>query len=152
MSAKTVNQNPDVLSLIKQVYESLEKKDWDSADQYSDKIIEIDSKVPEAYLGKLLVELECTKPENLQFCDASDILLSPFRRKLYDCVNSYDDEDEDEDETDVENLGCLVARQINLSILRQNLNDYFDYETVKGKDGDAFIIKKCKEEFCDSIP
>lgn len=49
--------NPNLQSLMKRAFIFLEDKEWDKADEYLEKILDIDPENGEAYLGKMLVEL-----------------------------------------------------------------------------------------------
>ena len=44
----------------------LEDGDWKSADEYAEKVLDIDPENPSAYLGKLLSELRVRKQESLK--------------------------------------------------------------------------------------
>ena len=46
----------------------LEDKEWNSADKYCEKVLDIDPECAEAYLGKLMVELNVTSRQNLKNC------------------------------------------------------------------------------------
>ena len=54
---------PTVDSLLKRAQILLEDRDWKSANEYFDKVLEIDPECAEAYLGKFCAEMEYTNPE-----------------------------------------------------------------------------------------
>ncbi len=54
---------PTVDSLLKRAQILLEDRDWKSANEYLDKVLEIDPECAEAYLGKFCAEMEYTNPE-----------------------------------------------------------------------------------------
>lgn len=56
-------------TFIKRMYLFIEDKQYKDALQYSDQILEIDPENYNAYLGKLLSELELTRKEDLATCD-----------------------------------------------------------------------------------
>ncbi len=58
----------DVASLLKRVFIFLEDKDWKSADEYCEKVLDIDPECAEAYLGKLMAEVKCSFQEELKNC------------------------------------------------------------------------------------
>ena len=64
--------------LLKRAFMFLEDGDWDAADEYCEKVLDIDPECAEAYLGQLMAELEVKKQENLKDC------LAPFDKN-----NSY---------------------------------------------------------------
>lgn len=55
----------DLDALMKRVYLFLEDKEWESADNYCEKILDIDPENDQAYLGKLLAELKISDKESL---------------------------------------------------------------------------------------
>ena len=67
---KTVvtNTNLNIAPLLKRAFMFLEDKDWNSADEYCEKVLDIDPECAEAYLGKLMVELNITSRQNLKNC------------------------------------------------------------------------------------
>ncbi len=60
--------NPTTNSLMKRAFIFLEDGDWQSADQYCEKVLDLDPENGEAYLGKLMAELKMRKRENLKNC------------------------------------------------------------------------------------
>ena len=65
-------------SLLKRVYLFLEDGEWQSADEYCEKVLDINPECAEAYVGKLMVELKVKKEEALKDCE------TPF-----DNINNY---------------------------------------------------------------
>ncbi len=64
--------------LLKRAFIFLEDGDWDSADEYCEKVLDLDPECAQAYLGKLMVELRVRKVDELANCE------QPF-----DVSNSY---------------------------------------------------------------
>ena len=60
--------NTNVNSLLKRVFIFLEDGDWSSADEYCEKVLDLDPENGEAYLGKLMAELKVSKRDNLKNC------------------------------------------------------------------------------------
>ena len=58
--------------LLKRAFMFLEDGDWTSADEYCEKVLDIDPESPMAYVGKLMAELKVRKQEALKDC------LQPF--------------------------------------------------------------------------
>ena len=54
--------------LLERAFMFLEDGDWQSADEYCEKVLDLDPKCAEAYLGKLMAELRVNKRENLKAC------------------------------------------------------------------------------------
>lgn len=55
-------------SILKRMFMFLEDKDWDNADIYADKVLDINPQNSYAYIGKLMSSLKVNKFENLQYC------------------------------------------------------------------------------------
>lgn len=62
------NANPNVAPLLKRAYIFLEDGEWESADEYCEKVLDIDPENVQAYLGKLMAELKVSCKENLANC------------------------------------------------------------------------------------
>jgi len=56
---------PSIESLVKRGYLFIEDSDWDKADEYFDKALDIDPEYASAYIGKLCVELRVKNEEAL---------------------------------------------------------------------------------------
>ena len=58
--------NANTAPLLKRAFMFLEDGDWNSANEYCEKVLDIDPENAQAYLGKLLSELRVRKPEALK--------------------------------------------------------------------------------------
>ncbi len=58
----------NIAPLLKRVFIFLEDGAWQSADEYCEKVLDMDPECAQAYLGKLMVELRVRKQENLKDC------------------------------------------------------------------------------------
>ncbi|MDO4454719.1 MAG: DUF6273 domain-containing protein [Eubacteriales bacterium] len=59
--------NVNIAPLLKRVFMFLEDGDWKSADEYCEKVLDVDPENALAYLGKLLSELKVEKQELLKY-------------------------------------------------------------------------------------
>ena len=85
---KEVNETTNIAPLLKHVFMFLEDGDWESADEYCERVLDIDPKNAKAYLGKLLAELKVDKVEHLENCTV------PFSHlKNYEKVMRFGDDD-----------------------------------------------------------
>lgn len=64
VTAGNVNAEP----LLKRMFMFLEDEEWESADEYSEKVLDIDPEDAQAYLGKLMAELRVRTREELREC------------------------------------------------------------------------------------
>lgn len=55
--------------LLKRVFIFLEDGDWSSADEYCEKVLDLDPECAQAYLGKLMAELRVRKVDDLANCE-----------------------------------------------------------------------------------
>ncbi len=62
--------NANTAPLLKRAFMFLEDGDWRSADEYCEKVLDLDPECAEAYLGKLMVELKVTSQQKLKDCAA----------------------------------------------------------------------------------
>ena len=74
-------------SLLKRAYIFLEDEEWESADEYFEKVLDADPENAYAYLGKLLVDLKVKSKEALYGCTTDFI-----ENKFYQKVMRYGDE------------------------------------------------------------
>ena len=58
--------NTNIAPLLERAFMFLEDGDWTSADEYCEKVLDLDPKNAQAYLGKLLVKLKVHKQEHLK--------------------------------------------------------------------------------------
>lgn len=56
-------------SLLKRAFMFLEDGDWSAADEYCEKVLDIDPENARAYLGKLMAECRACRMEDLQNCE-----------------------------------------------------------------------------------
>lgn len=86
-TASTTNTD-SISPLLKRAFIFLEDQDWKSADDYCEKVLDIDPECAQAYLGKLLAALQVKKVSSL--ADQPE----PFdKNALYAKVVRYADED-----------------------------------------------------------
>ena len=62
------SNDSNVAPLLKRAFLFLEDSDWKNANDYCEKVLDQDPENGQAYLGKLLAELNITKPELLKDC------------------------------------------------------------------------------------
>ena len=55
--------------LLKRAFIFLEDGDWSSADEYCEKVLDLDPECAQAYLGKLMAELHIRRQSDLQNCE-----------------------------------------------------------------------------------
>ena len=61
---------PTAAPLLRRAFLFLEDGDWTSADEYCERVLDLEPENAEAYLGKLMAELRCSRREALRACQA----------------------------------------------------------------------------------
>lgn len=64
-----VMNSGNVSPLLRRVFLFLEDKNWQEADEYCEKVLDLDPENAMAYVGKLMAELQVSKEENLANCE-----------------------------------------------------------------------------------
>ena len=64
-----VEGNANTAPLLKRAFMFLEDGDWNSANEYCEKVLDIDPENAQAYLGKLMAEQRVKKQDKLKDCD-----------------------------------------------------------------------------------
>lgn len=100
--------NESIRPLLKRVHIFLEDAEWDRADDFCEKILNIDPELSEVYLCKLMVEFKCNSKESL-----NDLATPISTSKNYSKIIRYGSEEE---RFFIES----VAKQINLNITARN--------------------------------
>lgn len=102
---KVVESNqPDALvaSLVKRVFMFLEDGDWQSADEYCERVLDLDPENAKAYMGKLMVELKVKSTDKLKdqpqpFISNSNYIKAvrfadgKLKAELQSCIESIND-------------------------------------------------------------
>lgn len=73
--------HPEIMPLLERIVLFLEDEEFNRADEYCERVLDIDPKNAEAYIGKLLVELKCNSREQLKICK-SPIENSKYYEKI----------------------------------------------------------------------
>ena len=64
-----VSGNANVIPLLKRVFIFLEDGEWEKADEFCEQVLNLDPENAQAYLGKLMAELEVSRRANLADCE-----------------------------------------------------------------------------------
>ncbi len=89
VQAPTVNTgvSATVDTLLKRVFMFLEDKEWNSANEYCEKVLDINPECADAYLGKLMIDLEVEKKDDLKNCYVIFNENSNYQKFLRFCDN-----------------------------------------------------------------
>ena len=133
--------NANEESLLKRAFMFLEDSDWDSADEYCEKVLDIDPENARAYLGKLMAECRACRLEDLQNCE------QPFDDSgNYEKVLRFADPKLAETLKDC-NSYIIYKGAVNAMAAADSENEYKAaaemFKTVPGfKDADS-LVEKC---------
>ena len=133
--------NANEESLLKRAFMFLEDGDWSAADEYCEKVLDIDPENARAYLGKLMAECRACRMEDLQNCR------QPFDGNgNYEKVLRFADPDLAETLKDF-NSYIIYKGAVNAMAAADSENEYKAaaeiFKTVPGfKDADS-LVEKC---------
>ena len=133
--------NANEESLLKRAFMFLEDGDWDSANEYCEKVLDIDPENARAYLGKLMAECRACRMEDLQNCE------QPFDGSgNYEKVLRFADPKLAETLKDC-NSYIIYKGAVNAMTAADSENEYKAaaemFKTVPGfKDADS-LVEKC---------
>ncbi len=143
-----IGGNANVAPLLKRAFLFLEDKKWKEADEYCEKVLDLDPENAEAYLGKLMAEIGVS-----------------YRELLADCCNSFEEKDnykkilrfgDEKLKAEVEGYIANISERKAKEIARmkeiineQNKNSlyfgsYYQDETGKAKEKIAWLILEKK--------
>ena len=89
---ETVVAGAQAAPLLKRAFMFLEDGDWQSADEYCEKVLDIDPENAEAYVGKLMVDLRLKTREKLENCEELHENHSYYQKALRFANNELKDE------------------------------------------------------------
>ena len=116
VAKETTVVNANVAPLLERVFMFLEDGEWESADEYCEKVLDIEPKNAQAYLGKLMAELKVKTKD-----------------KLKDCATPFD------------NKGCYQkTMRFGDDELKKILNDAIEYINIRNEN--ARIEKMTRNE------
>lgn len=142
--------NVSVQPLIKRAFMFLEDGDFRSADEYCEKVLDIDPENAQAYLGKLMAELNVRVQEKLKDCaepfDESNNYQKVLRfgdKKLGDELRGYGESIKNRNEENrlkrAYDEACEVMNNANIE--RQFKNAAEKFEKIKGyRDSDSLCV------------
>ena len=151
--------NANEESLLKRAFMFLEDGDWSAADEYCEKVLDIDPENARAYLGKLMAECRACRLEDLQNCrqpfDGSgnyNKVLRFAEPKLIETLKGYiahiNDRNENARLTGIYNRAVSAMNEANSENEYKAAVEIF--KTVPGfKDADS-LVEKCLDnaEIC----
>ena len=140
--------NANEESLLKRAFMFLEDGDWSAADEYCEKVLDIDPENARAYLGKLMAECRACRMEDLQNCEQPfgdsgnyEKVLRFAEPKLAETLKDF-------------NSYIIYKGAVNAMAAADSENEYKAaaemFKTVPGfKDADS-LVEKCldKAEVC----
>ena len=151
--------NANEESLLKRAFMFLEDGDWSAADEYCEKVLDIDPENARAYLGKLMAECRACRMEDLQNCrqpfDGSgnyNKILRFAEPKLIETLKGYIAHINERNEN--ARLTGIYNRAVNAMAAADSENEYKAaaeiFKSIPGfKDADS-LVEKCldKAEIC----
>lgn len=149
------NVNSDIAPLLKRVFIFLEDGDWDSANEYCEKVLDRDPECAEAYLGKLMAELQVKKQRDLNSCakpfDNSSNYKKALRfaddelkERLCGYISYINERNENNRLQDIYNKGNAAMHYAKTEDQYRKAAVFF--ESVKDYKDSAELAKECREK------
>ena len=144
--------NANEESLLKRAFMFLEDGDWSAADEYCEKVLDIDPENARAYLGKLMAECRACRMEDLQNCEQPfdgngnyNKILRFAEPKLIETLKGYiahiNERNENARLTGIYNRAVSAMNEANSENEYKGAAEIF--KTVPGfKDADS-LVEKC---------
>ena len=156
---ETVIANENIAPLLERAFMFLEDGEFDSADEYCEKVLDQDPKCARAYLGKLMAELKVRKKEDLTNCeqpfDDSNNYNKALRfadeklaQGLKNCILHINERNES---ARLEGIYTTAAAALNSAVSQADYEKAAQiFDTVKSYRDSAELAKKCREnsEIC----
>lgn len=153
------NENVNIAPLLERAFMFLEDGEFDSADEYCEKVLDQDPKCARAYLGKLMAELKVRKKEDLTNCeqpfDESNNYNKALRfadeklaQGLKNCILHINERNEN---ARLEGIYTTAAAALNSAVTQADYEKAAQiFDTVKSYRDSAELAKKCREnsEIC----
>lgn len=147
--------NTDTSPLLKRAFMFLEDKNWQEADEYCEKVLDRNPECAEAYLGKLMAELQVCKIEELADCDEPFDSNNNYQKavrfsgdKLSNTLNGYIDHIKKRNEkARLEKIYLHAVNTMKATIIKFNFEEAAkEFESIAGYKDSAELAKKCREE------
>ena len=153
------NVNVNIAPLLERAFMFLEDGEFNSADEYCEKVLDQDPKCARAYLGKLMAELKVRKKEDLTNCeqpfDDSNNYNKALRfadeklaQGLKNCILHINERNEN---ARLEGIYTTAAAALNSAVSQADYEKAAQiFDTVKSYRDSAELAKKCREnsEIC----
>lgn len=156
------NMSANASSLLKRAFMFLEDGDWISADEYCEKVLDLEPENGQAYLGKLMAELHMRNSEELKKCKMPFDMSDNYKKAVRFGVTQLKDYSaQAKNIIDAEKAEKIYseAKEIMDKALNSHMGMYAyllkdaisKFESISGyRDADALQIK-CKEELDNAI-
>lgn len=153
-TVNSVGATSTVDSLLKRAYMFLEDGEWEDANEYCEKVLDIDPECAEAYLGKLMVEV---KVKNIDFL--SNLQFSFEKSKNYLKAIRFADDDLKKKLDDTleavrlrkenEKLESIYVKARNIMGNASNEKSYLDaaelFKTITNYKDSALLLEDCEQ-------
>lgn len=145
-AAQSINAN--IEPLLKRAFMFLEDGDWNSANEYCEKVLDTDPENAEAYLGKLMSD--CTKhnrDELLSYSPSEDTMCKIQNNKNF--VNAFRYATQEFKQAFLDKLMYTIAENIEKSA--ETAEDFFEaslcYKQIKNYEDAAMRFKECDKKY-----
>ena len=114
-TSTTPNTNPTIRNLLRRVSLFLEEKNWEQANEYCERILDIDMENGEAYLYKLCIECQISKIDDIVVLNDSSLIYKIKQSSNYRNIIKFGDDKTRE----------KINHLLNLMLENNNSSKYF---------------------------
>lgn len=155
MDAVVTGGGANTSALLRRMNIFLEDGDWKAADEYAEKVLDIDPENGEAYLGKLMAELQVHTQEELRNCDEpfdgnnnfqktirfADASLKNTMQGYVEFINTRNENSR------LESLYKAAKHTMDTGVLEQHYKEAARiFETITEYKDSAALVEQCNEK------
>ena len=145
-TSTTPNTNPTIRNLLRRVSLFLEEKNWEQANEYCERILDIDMENGEAYLYKLCIECQISKIDDIVVLNDSSLIYKIKQSSNYRNIIKFGD---DKTREKINHLLNLMTENNNSSKYFQ-AKRLFENNTLESYE-EALNIFKLIRNYRDSV-
>ena len=154
------NVNTNTAPLLKRVFMFLEDGDWNSANEYCEKVLDIEPENAEAYLGKLLAECKVKTRDDLANCESSFDKSANYQKvvrfgekalvsELESYMESAKEKSENKRIEGIYNHAIAIMSKATTAGEFEQASE--DFKSIAGYKDSAELAKECLEKAYDIV-
>jgi len=147
--------NANTAPLLKRAFMFLEDGEWSSADEYCEKVLDMDPECAEAYLGKLMAELKVKMQDELKNCAEPFDKLNHYGKvirfadeALQQELKAYIDHiNERNENTRLENAYLAAKQKMSVASMEESFKEAARaFDSISHYRDAAKLVEECREK------